>query len=649
MRALFSRVQQLSPLQLTLVAVHKVRQRLLVEGERRGGAWKLTESGVQWASRWTKHTGEQRISSWLERPGSGEFFIAPKEAPAWCESTCTEADEQLASSTASGVFDLIGSGPVQLGTPPSWLTDLYSGRKWPGCFYADIPLYAPDGSDIRTVWELSRGYHLPALAKAYWRTRNTKFLSAYKMHLTSWSEQNPLCRGPHWASPMDVAIRCSNWILSLILFSKAIDEDVEFTGAILANLHSSGSFLERHLEWHPTYRGNHYVANAVGLVYLGALFRGTRHGDRWLDMGARILSDELLSQVTADGVSFESSLAYHRLVTELFGYGGDVVKRNAPGFWCQDQEDRLQAMNNFIEAYLPPSGLAPVMGDADDGRLHVLAARELSEPRRHSPTRLQPRRQPNDIGSMAFVRGGFFIIQDADDHAIVRCGRVGLNGAGSHDHNDQLSFELVIAGHRIVSDSGTFSYADAASRHQFRSTAAHSVVQLGNAEQNPILPNERWRIWADRTRARCTEWHVGDAHISFGGEHFGYAHLDCHAIVARRLTFDRNTRAWTIEDTIDGVGDEHITWRLHLGSNVKISELKRRDGSLVVTLTAGGRDVLVTIDSPCSLDPAVIPTAESNSYHQQTLRPCLVLSGRASLPAAITCALAPMGTAAFKT
>src|SRR5690606_18431791 len=154
----------------------------------------------------------------------------------------------------------------------------------------------------------------------------------------------------------------------------------------------------------------------------GTLFRGTRAGGRWLSAGSDILTRELLRQVHDDGVSFESSLAYHRLVTEFFAYGGELVRRNLPGAWSEACEERLRRMYAFVAAYLPPGGEAPMLGDADDGRLHAVSAEGMREPRRHAlglPGGRWPEAAP---GAAAFPRGGFFVLRRGDDHAIVRCG-----------------------------------------------------------------------------------------------------------------------------------------------------------------------------------------------------------------------------------
>lgn len=65
----------------------------------------------------------------------------------------------------------------------------------------------------------------------------------------------------------------------------------------------------------------------------------------------------------------------------------------------------------------------------------------------------------------------------------VRCGAIGQNGLGGHDHNDQLGIELWVDGCPVVRDPGTATYtADPARRDRYRSVAAHFAPQVGTAE-----------------------------------------------------------------------------------------------------------------------------------------------------------------------
>lgn len=554
----------------------------------------------------------------------------PNDSLAWAAETCSEADMQWADRAIRGEFELLGSGQVQLGDPPAWRRDLYTGVEWPNRPLDDADIHRGDGSDIRTVWELSRCRHFLPLARAFAKTRDVRYRDAFTRHVSSFIADNPVGMGPHWLSPMDAGIRATNWVLAAEIFGDDAGIGLSFWESILSNLHATASFVERYLEWHPVYRGNHYVANGVALVYLGTFFQRLTDGERWLRRGARILESEIRYQVGVDGVSFESSLAYHRFVTECFGWAAEVLRRvGVPP--SAEYESRLRRMFAFIDAYLPAGDLAPMLGDADDGRLHAVSAVAEAEPRRHRlglPERWWPENSP---GPGAFPQGGFYILRDGADHLVVRCGRVGLRGAGSHDHNDQLSFELCVSGRRVVSDSGTFTYTrDLATRFAFRSTTAHSVVQLGSDEQNPISIERPWRVLQDRTRAECLRFLVDDRQQVFEGVHHGFAHRASGATCLRRIAFDRVSREWTIVDDIDGHGVEDVAWRLHLAT-MTVEETRRSETEWLIHLP-GARPIMVRVILPPSMDLVVHRTAASDRYGVQYDRACLLARGRGSLP-----------------
>lgn len=601
-----------------------------------GGYARMQRQGEDWGRRWRRNQAERTsgLREWLTRPSAGMFWISSAEAPQWARDTCTEHDIRIAEASVLGTFDLLGSGAVSLGVPPRWRTDLYTGEEWPLDEASRVNLARSDGSDIRTVWELARCYHFLPLARAYWKTGHRRFIDAFFRDADSWVAQNPMGYGPHWASSMDVAIRAANWILATVLFGSADGSPAAFWERYLGHLFGTGLYLERYLEWHPIHRGNHYVADAVGLIYLGTLFRDERTGQRWLAAGARILSEEIERQVHDDGVFFEAALGYHRLATELFTMGGDLVRRNSPERLRPQFDDRLRKMFLFLSAYLPPSGEAPMLGDADDGRLHALSAEGLGAPRRHR-LGLPKEYFPAESGeSLAFPNGGFYVLRCSIGHLIIRCGAVGLMGGGSHDHNDQLSFELTVGNRRVVSDSGTYTYTrDLAARQRFRATAAHSVIQIDAEEQNPIDAQRPWSVLADRTRAECIRWDITPECQVFEGQHYGYSHRPSGALCRRRVTAKPHQKQWEVLDRVSGHGREPLTWRMHLAPCTVM--VLRSEPIEVEVVLSGEPQVRILVQFSANMEFTVGESEASDRYGSRYRRPCLNVEGLVTLPVTI--------------
>ncbi len=88
----------------------------------------------------------------------------------------------------------------------------------------------------------------------------------------------------------------------------------------------------------------------------------------------------MFNQTAADGVDFEKSTAYQRLVLEAFLTSHLLLQRHGeplPAAWV----DRLERMLEFVEAYTKPDGTIPLVGDADDGRVQKLGLQDINDHR----------------------------------------------------------------------------------------------------------------------------------------------------------------------------------------------------------------------------------------------------------------------------
>ena len=554
-------------------------------------------------------------------------------------------------------FDLLGSGPHTLGSPLPWHTDFKTGRQWPLAYCADIEYNELDRpTDVKVPWELSRCQHFTRLGQAYWLTGDERYAAEFVAETTDWIAANPLSYGVNWACAMDVALRAVSWIWGFHFFARSgVCRDAAFRSRFLRALFLHGEFVVKHLE-KADLNGNHYLCDGVGLVFLGCFFRASRSARGWLAIGRTIVEEEIFQQTTSDGVDFEQATAYHRLVLEAFLTSYELLRRHGEPV-PERCSRRLERMCEFVQAYTKPDGRAPLIGDADDGRVQILGAQEIGDHRyllshaavrfgrgdfrssagrcweetfwllgpkapdrfRELPVQPPPR-------SMAFPDGGFYVLRGPETHLIVDCGDVGMRGRGGHGHNDILSFEMFLNGFNVVTDCGAYLYtASREWRNQFRSTAFHNTLQVDGEELNRFLgPDALWQLHDD-ARPIDARFHSADRADCFRGGHSGYTRLAAPVSHTRGFFVDKEAPRVLVHDRVGGAGHHALVWRFHVDPAVT-PEVEGCD----VRLSRDGRTVwLLPDDTAATFSLSVEPGWVSPSYGVKV--PTMVLVWRAAV------------------
>jgi hypothetical protein len=303
---------------------------------------------------------------------NGNWFVLPHEiVPSVREWSWLARD---AEQCLAHRLDILGTGERYWGERPDWHRDVVRGGAWPTHYHKRLRyrLVAPR-SDIKIPWELSRFQYLMPLVGAYLASNDPKYARAAIADISDWIETNPPLRGVNWMSAMEVAIRACNWMWAWWAFREDPSWSAEFNHRFLRSLWQHGWYIERNLEDKGGLRTNHYLSNVVGLLFLGVMFPAWPNAPRWREFGCRELVRCMDEMVYEDGVSFENSTAYHRLVLELFTCSAILCSRNSielpRAFW-----ERLERMFEFIMHSTRPDGRMPMIGDADDGRFFVLTA-----------------------------------------------------------------------------------------------------------------------------------------------------------------------------------------------------------------------------------------------------------------------------------
>lgn len=574
-----------------------------------------------------------------------------------------------AESALAHEVDLLGSGRTTLGDTIDWHTDFKTGFSWPPRYFADIDYNNPGRpSDVKLPWELSRLQWLVPVGQAWLFNRDERYADGAKRILEQWIEANPCGGSVNWACTMEAALRVFTWTWLFHVFSDAPSwREPGFRFRFLRSLYLHVEFTDRHIE-RSDINGNHFTADAAALV-LGGLFFGDGAGpQRWQHEGWRILCEEMPRQVYEDGVDFEASVPYHRLVAELFLW--PAMHRSIQGLEVDSAyRERLFSMAKFTKAYIKPNGLAPLWGDADDARALPFGMQAIND-HRYLPAligtylgrldelagasdglgevfwvfgpeaiRRWRQKEASPARSVAFEDGGFYVLRSSVDHVFIDAGPLGLAGRGGHGHNDCLSFEAVLDGVPLVSDCGAYLYtASYEERNRFRSTDLHNTPRVDGQEINRFIrPDYLWNLHNDAV-PRALAWHDDNARAGFAAEHSGYQRLQGQVTPRRTWYLDKARHALLVHDRILGDGSHRIEVPLHLAPGVRVDSTA--DGS--IALVAEGRRFHVEWRAvSATFDVVIEPARVSPSYGKVAETVRLVWRARAELPCELMMVLSP--------
>jgi uncharacterized heparinase superfamily protein len=298
-------------------------------------------------------------------------------------------------------------------------------------------------------------------------------------HLISeWIEQNPPASAPGW-EPYPTSVR----IVNLVKWALA--------GNLLPNaaLHSlaiQARHLLARLEYHLL--GNHLLANAKALVFVGSFFEGPESA-RWLSKGLSIVASQLAEQILPDGGHFELSPMYHCLILEdlldLYNLAQTFSPCTPPAI-VETIHRTSHQMRRWLAAMCHPDGDISLFNDAAFGVAPTPT--ELDEYARRLA--MGPIPAPED-GLTCLIDSGYVRVQWDDAVAILDVGRIGPDYLPGHAHADTLTFELSLHGHRAVVDTGTFCYRESEQRSWDRSTAAHNTVLINGADSSEVWSSHR--------------------------------------------------------------------------------------------------------------------------------------------------------------
>lgn len=374
-------------------------------------------------------------------------------------------------------------------------------------------LHYTESIDLQNTWETTNASHLWRYNQHYFeyifplaaqfKTQNkTIFFDKFKELITSWINLNPLPIGDGW-HPYTISLRLTNWICGYQLFFESLKNEKEFQVLMKKSIYVQYRFLQENLE--KDVLGNHYFENIKALIASSIFLNDTKV----LNTSLEKLLNQLNAQILEDGMHFELSPMYHKIILE------DLLKI---AFWIKDLKNQinekiteyLQSMINFAYSIEKDMGTTPLFNDGGNNISKSLDSL-LNTARKYFGL------EPFYISE--FKESGYFLIHNGNKKVVIDSGKVCPDYLPAHGHCDALSYELSIEGNPFIVNSGTFEYEKGKLRNFFRSTRAHNTLMIGNYDQSQCWSS--FRV-ASRVSENIGEMKTIDDILFFKGSYSDY-------------------------------------------------------------------------------------------------------------------------------
>lgn len=360
-------------------------------------------------------------------------------------------------------------------------------------------------ADASHLWNFNLHYleFLIPLAVKYTDTGEERYFLKWEEFMDSWLKQP----SADSFEPYTISMRIPNLLICLELLREKL-RNTELKSRVMTSIYQQYRYLLQTQE--RALLANHYFENLKTIVISSLLFRELDIYHKYFDLFLK----EIGEQVLPDGLHFERSLMYHKIILE------DILRVHMAlnsAHHTGDAEKLIPAIQIMASAMVRlEQGFlrTPLFNDAgnnaskDKGALLRAIERHLSNSVILPFLKLLPNSSNNESYSTGnvssekddsketvaaaegFEASGYFKLYHGDTAVLFDCGEIGPSYMGGHAHCDCLSFELSVRGKSLFVNSGTGQYQGEL-RSFFRSTAAHNTVMIDDREQSELWGEHR--------------------------------------------------------------------------------------------------------------------------------------------------------------
>ena len=248
--------------------------------------------------------------------------------------------------------------------------------------------------------------------------------------------------------------------------------ETQFLGATAREILQYQSFTNNRHN-HQTWYNAAYTVAGVAIGDMALVQEGVR--------GKVGLLWQIDHSVTADGIWYEGTLAYHFYALLAIQQTLEAARRVG---WDFSDNPRLRGLWQGPARLAYPTGQLPAINDSDPANLAAYTP-FFQWAHRYFGGNFQP---VPPTTSAVLAEAGFAVLRNATNCAILHFGQHG----DEHGHFDKLNLLLFANGREWLLDPGRLSYAVPEYKTWVKTTAAHNTVTLGGRDQAATTGRLLW-------------------------------------------------------------------------------------------------------------------------------------------------------------
>lgn len=407
--------------------------------------------------------------------------------------------------------------------------EFFDGSKW-------------DYEECSPLWNFNLQYfeYGIALAVEFKKNQDFEMLNMFKTYWKSWLKSKSSYK---W-HPYTISLRIKNLLIIREIFGNSLGED--FDKEFYKSIYNQYRFLECNQEKHIL--GNHYFENLCTLVICSDLFGEQRKYKKYL----RKFLQEIKEEILPDGMHFEKSFMYHKLILEdLFR----IRKLDISNETSTYIDFVISKMCDALATGEKGFNRTPLFNDSGDN-----VAKN-----KNSLLNLYKKRYGRTANeNIELYASGYYQIINGTKVVLIDAGTVGPDYIPGHVQCDALSFEVCIDGEPLFVNSGTGVYQGKL-RKYFRSTEAHNTITINGHQQSECWSEHRVGRRISEVKGYVEESKFNGLYRNYLGERH-----------KRKIEFRENSLY--VLDSTEKTGDE-IASRLHIAPEY---ELMKEMGVIVI-------------------------------------------------------------------